>query len=287
VSRNYTLPTIKTLFGEASACAYPDCGEPLIFADRGRKTAIAEIAHIRSESPGGPRYDADYTDDLDGPDNLLLLCGKHHKPVDRHESSYTVAELEIWKAAQREQAGSGTPISEADLRSYVLLTPDDRKVLTDIARLVQRVVGLTTAAQHEIGRLRQMHENARMDAWARSGMAGAYSVDEEGNKEYLGSDSYQLSVMETNKQHAEVRAAWELHRIRIGDALATLEEEVAVLQMTFGAGAVSSAAHGIVEASKELPVKDQGELAAAVDNLQGLVTRLWRVANGEIDPITA
>lgn len=287
MSRNYTQPTIKTLFGEASTCAYPDCGEPLIFADRGRKTAIAEIAHIRSESPGGPRYDADYTDDVDGSDNLLLLCGKHHKPVDRHESSYTVAELEMWKAAQRAKAGSGTPISEADLRSYVMLAPDDRKVLTDIARLAQRVVGLTTAAQHEIGRLRQMHENVRMAAWSRSGMAGACSVDDEGNKEYLGSDGYQLSVMETNEQRAEVRAAWEPHRIRIGDALATLEEEVAVLQMTFGAGAVSGAAHGIVEAAKELPVEGQGELAAAVDHLQGLVTRLWRVANGEVDPITA
>lgn len=287
VSRNYTLPTIKMLFGEASACAYPDCGEPLIFADRGRKTAIAEIAHIRSESPGGPRYDADYTDDVDGPDNLLLLCGKHHKAVDRHESSYTVAELEMWRAAQRATAGTGTAISETDLRSYVLLTPDDRKVLTDIARLAQRVVGLTTAAQEEIGRLRQMHEEARMVAWSRSGMAGTYSVDEQGNKEYLGSHCYQLSVIERNEQRAEVQAAWEPHQIRIGDALATLEEEVAVLQMTFGAGAVSGAAHGIVEAAKELPVEDQGELAAAVNNLQGRVTRLWRVANGEVDPITA
>ncbi len=53
------------------------------------KTATAEIAHIQLESPDGPRYDAEYTDDVGGPDNLLLLCGKHHKPVDRHESSYT------------------------------------------------------------------------------------------------------------------------------------------------------------------------------------------------------
>ncbi len=94
--------------GEASACAYPGCDEPLIFADRDKKTAIAEIAHIRSEKPGGPRYDAIYTDDIDGPDNLLWLYGKHHKPVDRHESTYAVAELEGWKAVQKSTAGSGT-----------------------------------------------------------------------------------------------------------------------------------------------------------------------------------
>ena len=54
MGRNYTNPTIKTLFGEASTCAYPGCNEPLIFRDRGKATAIAEIAHIRSETPAGP-----------------------------------------------------------------------------------------------------------------------------------------------------------------------------------------------------------------------------------------
>jgi hypothetical protein len=67
VARNYTLTTIKTLFAEASACAYPGCEERLIFHDRGKATVVAEIAHIRSEKPNGPRYDAGYTDDIDGP----------------------------------------------------------------------------------------------------------------------------------------------------------------------------------------------------------------------------
>jgi hypothetical protein len=68
MGRNYTLPAIKTLFGEASRCAYPGCSEPLIFRDRGRATAIAEIAHIRSESPNGPRHDPDYDGDINGPE---------------------------------------------------------------------------------------------------------------------------------------------------------------------------------------------------------------------------
>jgi hypothetical protein len=139
VARDYSQRTIKTLFGEASACAFPECGEPLIFRDRGKATAIAQIAHIRSEAPGGPRHDPNYTGDIDGPENLLLLCGKHHRPVDLHEGAYTVAELESWKAAQQATAGAGTPVSDADLRSYQRLSDEERQSLKDIARLARRV----------------------------------------------------------------------------------------------------------------------------------------------------
>jgi hypothetical protein len=48
------VATIKTLFGEASSCAYPGCDERLIFRARGAVTVVAEIAHIRSEKRDGP-----------------------------------------------------------------------------------------------------------------------------------------------------------------------------------------------------------------------------------------
>ena len=99
--RNYTLSTIKTLFGEARAPTR-GCEEPLIFPDREKSTVVAEIAHIRSESPDGPRHDPNYNEDVNGPSNLLLLCGKHHRPVDRHEELYEIEELEAWKTAQQE-----------------------------------------------------------------------------------------------------------------------------------------------------------------------------------------
>jgi len=74
----------------------------LIFPDREKSTVVAEIAHIRSESPDGPRHDPNYNEDVNGPSNLLLLCGKHHRPVDRHEELYEIEELEAWKTAQQE-----------------------------------------------------------------------------------------------------------------------------------------------------------------------------------------
>jgi hypothetical protein len=139
VSHNYPMPTIKTLFGQALHCAYPGCAEPLIFEDRDAKTVVAEIAHIRSEMTNGPRYDAAYTGHIDGPDNLLLLCGKHHAPVDRHESIYPTTELLEWKRRQVETAGSGTPISTTEARRFTLLTQQELDAMRDIARLTTRV----------------------------------------------------------------------------------------------------------------------------------------------------
>ncbi|WP_143662033.1 hypothetical protein [Streptomyces glaucescens] len=106
MSHSYTDRTLKLLFGSASHCAYPGCSQPLVFKDRDRLTVVAQIAHIRSEKLNGPRHDPDYDKELlDTFENLLLLCGVHHLPVDQHESVYTVEELEEWKEAQTAQAG--------------------------------------------------------------------------------------------------------------------------------------------------------------------------------------
>ncbi|KJK43684.1 hypothetical protein UK23_32150 [Lentzea aerocolonigenes] len=58
MARTYAEKTIKLLFGAARWCAYPGCEAALVFEDRGVLTVVAEIAHIRSEKPRGPRYDS-------------------------------------------------------------------------------------------------------------------------------------------------------------------------------------------------------------------------------------
>ncbi|MFC9250001.1 HNH endonuclease signature motif containing protein [Amycolatopsis thailandensis] len=101
MARSYTHQTIKLLFARARYCAYPGCKEQLVLEHRARLTVVAEIAHIRSEKPDGPRYDPAYPALLiNEEENLLLLCGKHHKPVDDHESVYPTDELLDWKRSQ-------------------------------------------------------------------------------------------------------------------------------------------------------------------------------------------
>ncbi|WP_327038107.1 hypothetical protein [Micromonospora maris] len=101
--RSYKDRTLKLLFGTAAHCAYPGCASLIIFEDRGLLTPTAQIAHIRSESPEGPRHDPAYTGDINGFENLLLLCGLHHPPVDQHDSAYTIEELLEWKEQQKRQ----------------------------------------------------------------------------------------------------------------------------------------------------------------------------------------
>ncbi|WP_309102345.1 HNH endonuclease [Microbacterium sp.] len=121
MARSYSLPTIKMLFAEASHCAYPDCNESLVFEDpaRGVRSIAVQIAHIRSEKVDGPRYDRTYDKTLiNTPDNLLLMCGKHHTAVDQNEATFTIEELVEWQSAQRSQGG-GTTVSDAELTNMM------------------------------------------------------------------------------------------------------------------------------------------------------------------------
>lgn len=281
MARSYTQTTIKELFGEAAECAYPDCHEPLIFRDRGKATAVAEIAHIRSETPGGPRHDPEYLGGINGSDNLLLLCGKHHRPVDRHEQAYSIEELETWKRAQRASAGSGTPVSDVDIRSYRGLTAEERQSLMDIARGAQRLSAACRSAHTDVDAVRVAAEATRYQRAVSFGPT--FEVDEDGNQTLIGYDRLQLSRVEQDEWNAKVRAAWEAHRPRVLEALCVLEEEVAVLRMfagslVAGGEAVSNAAAGVLRV-----VGDSEALSAATIELDAAVSRLWQWANGEVE----
>jgi hypothetical protein len=119
VGHNYTLPTIKLLFATARSCAYPGCPVPLVFedADRGVRSVAVQIAHIRSPKSTGPRHDPDYpSDKLNSDENLLLLCNRHHHPVDGSESKYTIEELLEWKKNQVTDGG-GFLVEDEDIPS--------------------------------------------------------------------------------------------------------------------------------------------------------------------------
>ncbi|WP_280478880.1 HNH endonuclease signature motif containing protein [Nocardia asiatica] len=122
---------IKKLFGRATRCAYPACHEELIFEDRGKLTPNVEIAHIRSKKPKGPRYDPAYPKLLlDTEENLLLLCRKHHTPVDHHTSVYQTDEVLEWKH-QQIAGRSGRDLSDSQVAQIIAYLQQLTQVVLD------------------------------------------------------------------------------------------------------------------------------------------------------------
>src|SRR4051794_8513285 len=58
----------------------------------GRATLVGQECHIVARSPGGPRAGLPVAD-IDGIDNLLLLCATCHRLVDDQPEHYTVDRL--------------------------------------------------------------------------------------------------------------------------------------------------------------------------------------------------
>lgn len=90
---NPTQATIKRLFAQSGEfCMHPNCGRHVV--DRGTGTIMVDVCHINARSPGGPRYDPAQTEkERNSYENLILLCGEHHKLVDARPDQYSVEML--------------------------------------------------------------------------------------------------------------------------------------------------------------------------------------------------
>jgi hypothetical protein len=282
--RSYSLTTIKALFGAATTCAHPECDEPLIFTERGRTTPVAEIAHIRSEVPAGPRHDPDYPGDINGPDNLLLLCGKHHRAVDRHEGLYSVAELEAWKAHQRASGGAGVSshLSDTDLRAYQGLSNEEREALAKVARLAQRVIAACEAGYQSVEQIRRENEQAQLSSAAT--FPPVILVDEAGNQRGIDPREISLPGVEQRKWDARAREVAEDHRRRALVAHRALDEELAVLRMF--APDLSRSCDYVSRTGVTVPKYIEHYEPAvnqAISDLRTAIALLWRTANGIAD----
>jgi HNH endonuclease len=96
--------TIKALFARSgNICAFPGCQIPII--DDG-DIVIGEICHICAKEKGGSRYDLDQTEiEQHSLDNLILLCGNHHKVIDSDTKNYTVESLKYIRANHEKYCG--------------------------------------------------------------------------------------------------------------------------------------------------------------------------------------
>jgi hypothetical protein len=119
-------PTITNfLWGRAAGrCEFAGCNRPLWKSPVTHETVnIAQRAHIYSFSPDGPRGNQELSDeDLNGFENLLLVCYACHQKIDRDKDGarYSLELLQQMKAAHErriEIAGGIAP----NMSSHVVL----------------------------------------------------------------------------------------------------------------------------------------------------------------------
>jgi hypothetical protein len=120
--------TLKKLWAASgNQCGFPGCEEKVV--DIEQEIVVGEICHIRAQSPGGPRYDPDLSDDeVDAHSNLILLCPTHHTYIDKNPEEYLIEELERWKAEQ-EQVSQAAELPDKLLTELQLT---DSKLETEV-----------------------------------------------------------------------------------------------------------------------------------------------------------
>jgi hypothetical protein len=93
--------TLKVLFAlSGNQCANPECTNTLIepATEKSDALVIAHICHIYAISTDGPRGKSGFTEEeLNSPDNLILLCRNHHAVVDGQHETYPAYMLKKWK----------------------------------------------------------------------------------------------------------------------------------------------------------------------------------------------
>ena len=101
--RNYSKKTLKILFAKSgNQCAHPNCTNALIepVTDKSEALVTAQICHIYAFSENGPRGKSGLTEEeLNSPENLILLCPNHHTIVDGQHETYPAELLKEWKQA--------------------------------------------------------------------------------------------------------------------------------------------------------------------------------------------
>ncbi len=100
----------RALYGlSRGRCYAPECDEPVVVLDRGEPVFVGDVAHIVAAVASGPRGGADVTD-RDAFENLLILCGRHHKIIDgvRTRDRYPVEVLREWKAKREAEFDTAT-----------------------------------------------------------------------------------------------------------------------------------------------------------------------------------
>lgn len=89
------IKTQRILFAQSGGiCSMPDCNLPIIVSENGKKSNIANLAHIEAYHPDGSRFNPKLSEDeRNNEENLIVVCGNCHKKIDDFPEIYTVDKL--------------------------------------------------------------------------------------------------------------------------------------------------------------------------------------------------
>ncbi|WP_152631263.1 hypothetical protein [Agreia bicolorata] len=149
---------------------------------------MGEEAHIRSQRPDGPRHDANYANDIDGYENLVLLCPTHHTVIDKDNgSAWTMAELLEIKTRHEQRIDKSVTSRELQQR--------------DLDELL-------------VARIAIWEKKARLDDWqiSTSHLNGAHPSLSEGEWNDLFDLGSWLLALRWPPTYPKVALAFENHR---------------------------------------------------------------------------
>ncbi len=147
------VPIQKLIYSTHSGrCAF--CRE-FVFApgtDWDDPANLGEIAHIVGERPGAARHDPGWAiGQINDPSNLMLMCRRHHRQVDRQQATYTVDKLRTMKARHEEwlEALIAASLESKRIERTVLLQSDQDDI-DEVLALEALVPDYTTGPVHRI-----------------------------------------------------------------------------------------------------------------------------------------
>lgn len=98
------------------------------------ESVVGDECHIISAKGQGPRYDPKFApEELDAPENLILLCRTHHKMVDDQFETYTAEVLRALKANHEKWVSSA--LTEADPVPPIRVKRIKENIPTHLGRL--------------------------------------------------------------------------------------------------------------------------------------------------------
>jgi hypothetical protein len=121
-------PTVKRLFAvSGNRCAFPKCHSPLVDPNTG--SILGEICHIKGEKIGTARYDGNQTHaERQSFENLLLLCGIHHKIIDDNERTYPYEFLVKRKKSHEATYKNTPPLDDATMKRFVAVAINNCRI---------------------------------------------------------------------------------------------------------------------------------------------------------------